>query len=184
MWSSEGFLLWIFHTTFINGLFEHPTHRNIIQGIIHHLIEIISSFSIHSCGAFWHSVYLYQFNFWGIKRAVSHFLFHMGILSTWPPRMRPMFVWFMPKVWEAKLLECTFKPRINQNWKYDIPGESGDHDYSNRFEQLFLDAESRRRRREKYMQWYPEGLAAISLIFFPHLLCHDLSILSELNLLG
>lgn len=62
-------------------------------------------------------------------------------------------------------MECTFKPRTNQNWKYDVPEQSRGHDYSNRFEQLFLDAESRRRRRAEFMEWYPEGLAIFLILF-------------------
>jgi hypothetical protein len=54
-------------------------------------------------------------------------------------------------------MDCTFKPRINQKRRTDSEDQFGDH-YSNRFEQLFLDAESRRRRRAECMQWYPEGL--------------------------
>ncbi|KAG0591885.1 hypothetical protein KC19_1G209400 [Ceratodon purpureus] len=62
------------------------------------------------------------------------------------------------EVWESKLMECTFKPRINQNWKYDGRSEQDSViDYGSRFEQLFRDAESRRRRRAEYMEWYPEG---------------------------
>lgn len=57
-------------------------------------------------------------------------------------------------MWEAKLMECTFKPQINHR-------RDGQEDYNdmqcNRFEQLFMDAESRRRRQAEYMQWYPEG---------------------------
>lgn len=53
------------------------------------------------------------------------------------------------EVWESKLMECTFKPRINTNRKHE---QDGVVDYSNRFEQLFLDAESRRRRRAAYME--------------------------------
>lgn len=56
-------------------------------------------------------------------------------------------------------MECTFKPRINTNRKHE---QDGVVDYSNRFEQLFLDAESRRRRRAAYMEWYPEGSAISS----------------------
>lgn len=54
---------------------------------------------------------------------------------------------------EMKLMECTFRPRINRNF-------FGDQDInsSNRFDQLFWDAENRRRRQAEYMQWYPEGV--------------------------
>ena len=61
------------------------------------------------------------------------------------------------QVWEAKLMECTFRPRINQKRRTDSQDQYGDY-YSNRFEQLFLDAESRRRRQAERMQWHPEGL--------------------------
>lgn len=51
-------------------------------------------------------------------------------------------------------MECTFKPQINHR--------RGSHDDASdgspsRFEQLFLDAESRLRRQAEYLQWYPEG---------------------------
>ncbi|KAG0620707.1 hypothetical protein M758_4G237100 [Ceratodon purpureus] len=61
------------------------------------------------------------------------------------------------EVWEAKLMECTFRPRINQKRRTDSQDQYGDY-YSNRFEQLFLDAESRRRRQAERMQWHPEGV--------------------------
>ncbi|KAI5065911.1 hypothetical protein GOP47_0018535 [Adiantum capillus-veneris] len=54
---------------------------------------------------------------------------------------------------EMKLMECTFRPRINRNFLTDQDGNS-----SNRFDQLFWDAENRRRRQAEYMQWYPEGV--------------------------
>ncbi|KAH7426022.1 hypothetical protein KP509_11G081800 [Ceratopteris richardii] len=54
---------------------------------------------------------------------------------------------------EMKLMECTFRPRINKNFFLDQEANS-----SNRFNQLFWDAESRRRRQAEYMQWYPEGV--------------------------
>ncbi|MCO5585676.1 hypothetical protein L7F22_039612 [Adiantum nelumboides] len=53
---------------------------------------------------------------------------------------------------EMKLMECTFRPRINRNFLTDQDANS-----SNRFNQLFWDAENRRRRQAEYMQWYPEG---------------------------
>ncbi|XP_073393958.1 uncharacterized protein [Physcomitrium patens] len=58
--------------------------------------------------------------------------------------------------WEAKLMECTFKPQINQRYK-DSQDQYAD-DHRNCFEQLFLDAECRRRRRDQCTQWCPEGL--------------------------
>ena len=70
-------------------------------------------------------------------------------------------------------MECTFRPRVNQR-----PPEEDDLTYS-RFDQLFWDAENRRRRQAEYDQWYPEGLAYgsfithISLPFscFMHITC-------------
>ncbi|XP_073388537.1 uncharacterized protein [Physcomitrium patens] len=63
------------------------------------------------------------------------------------------------EVWKEKLTECTFKPRINSQKKYDDqPQQFGDANYSDRFEQLFLDAENRRRRRAEYMESFPEGV--------------------------
>ncbi|KAI5066253.1 hypothetical protein GOP47_0018877 [Adiantum capillus-veneris] len=56
------------------------------------------------------------------------------------------------EVWEAKFMECTFRPRVNQR-----PPEEEDLLHS-RFDQLFWDAENRRRRQAKYGQWYPEGV--------------------------
>jgi hypothetical protein len=61
---------------------------------------------------------------------------------------------FMQLVWETKL-ECTFKPQTNQR---RLEGSEDYQDCStSRFDQLFLDAESRRRRQEEYLLWYPEG---------------------------
>ncbi|CAK9883053.1 unnamed protein product [Sphagnum jensenii] len=58
-------------------------------------------------------------------------------------------------VWETKL-ECTFKPQTNQR---RLEGSEDYQDCStSRFDQLFLDAESRRRRQEEYLLWYPEGV--------------------------
>ncbi|BBN01385.1 hypothetical protein MPTK1_2g07010 [Marchantia polymorpha subsp. ruderalis] len=65
------------------------------------------------------------------------------------------------EIWEAKLMECTFKPRINHrrySQKFLNDGSTS------RFEQLFLDAENRRRRQAEYTQWYPEGVT-----FQPHI---------------
>ncbi|MCO5607494.1 hypothetical protein L7F22_061690 [Adiantum nelumboides] len=56
------------------------------------------------------------------------------------------------EVWEAKFMECTFRPRVNQR-----PPEDDDLLHS-RFDQLFWDAENRRRRQAEYGQWYPEGV--------------------------
>lgn len=70
----------------------------------------------------------------------------------------PLVVRRMLQVWEAELMECTFRPQINKYRKLDVQGKDCEY-YNNRFEQLFLDAESRRRRRVECMQWYPEGLA-------------------------
>lgn len=52
-------------------------------------------------------------------------------------------------------MECTFKPQINHRRG---GGEDFKDSSCDRFEQLFLDAESRRRRQAEYVQWYPEGL--------------------------
>ncbi|KAH7306752.1 hypothetical protein KP509_22G028100 [Ceratopteris richardii] len=54
---------------------------------------------------------------------------------------------------EMRLMECTFQPRINRKFLVDQDSNS-----SNRFDQLFWDAENRRRRQAEYMQWYPEGV--------------------------
>lgn len=59
-------------------------------------------------------------------------------------------------------MECTFKPQINHRRDNSSDEKDGSCD---RFEQLFLDAEIRRRRQAEYMQWYPEGLAHKSPIF-------------------
>ena len=77
------------------------------------------------------------------------------------------------QVWEAKFTECTFRPRVNQR-----PPEEDDLTYS-RFDQLFWDAENRRRRQAEYDQWYPEGLAygsfithiSVSFSYFMHKTC-------------
>lgn len=50
-------------------------------------------------------------------------------------------------------MECTFRPRINK--KYFGEEDMGN---SNRFDQLFWDAENRRRRQAEYKHWHPEGL--------------------------
>lgn len=58
-------------------------------------------------------------------------------------------------------MECTFKPRINHrrySQKFLNDGSTS------RFEQLFLDAENRRRRQAEYTQWYPEGLVLFELV--------------------
>ncbi|KAH7432578.1 hypothetical protein KP509_07G028800 [Ceratopteris richardii] len=65
------------------------------------------------------------------------------------------------EVWEAKFMECTFRPRVNQR-----PPEEEDLLHS-RFDQLFWDAENRRRRQAEYGQWYPEGVT-----FHPHINKH------------
>lgn len=49
-------------------------------------------------------------------------------------------------------MECTFRPRVNQQ-----PPDEEDLRHS-RFDQLFWDAENRRRRQAEYGQWYPEGV--------------------------
>lgn len=53
---------------------------------------------------------------------------------------------------EARMAECTFMPQINPS-----PNEPTDASIS-RFDQLFFDSESRRRRQRQYADWYPEGL--------------------------
>jgi len=58
-------------------------------------------------------------------------------------------------MWDAQFMECTFKPQINHQKDNSYNEKEGSCD---RFEQLFLDAESRRRRQAEYIQWYPEGL--------------------------
>ena len=55
-------------------------------------------------------------------------------------------------------MECTFRPRINRKYFEQDAGNS------NRFDQLFWDAENRRRRQAEYMQWHPEGLVAYTFI--------------------
>ncbi|KAL2642929.1 hypothetical protein R1flu_010516 [Riccia fluitans] len=62
------------------------------------------------------------------------------------------------EIWETKLMECTFKPRINHSRFSQKEGGTS------RFEQLFLDAENRRRRQAEYTRWYPEGVT-----FQPHI---------------
>ena len=44
-------------------------------------------------------------------------------------------------------MECTFRPRINRKY---FEQDSGN---ASRFDQLFWDAENRRRRQAEYMQW-------------------------------
>ncbi len=63
----------------------------------------------------------------------------------------------MWQLWEAKLMECTFTPQINHRRMGDGGREDMKDGPFNRFELLFMDAESRRRRQTEYMQWYPEG---------------------------
>ncbi|CAM6056371.1 unnamed protein product [Sphagnum tenellum] len=62
------------------------------------------------------------------------------------------------ELWEAKLMECTFTPQINHRRMGDGGREDMKDGPFNRFELLFMDAESRRRRQTEYMQWYPEGV--------------------------
>ena len=57
-------------------------------------------------------------------------------------------------------MECTFRPRINRKY---FEQDSGN---ASRFDQLFWDAENRRRRQAEYMQWHPEGLVE-ALCFSP-----------------
>ncbi len=54
-------------------------------------------------------------------------------------------------------MECTFTPQINHRRMGDGGREDMKDGPFNRFELLFMDAESRRRRQTEYMQWYPEG---------------------------
>ena len=56
-------------------------------------------------------------------------------------------------------MECTFRPRVNQR-----PPEEDDDLTHSRFDQLFWDAENRRRRQAEYDQWNPEGLVILWLI--------------------
>jgi hypothetical protein len=65
-------------------------------------------------------------------------------------------------MWEAQFMECTFKPQINHRRDNFDDEKDGSCD---RFEQLFLDAESRRRRQAEYIQWYPEGSVHINTHF-------------------
>ncbi|CAM6122475.1 unnamed protein product [Calypogeia fissa] len=62
------------------------------------------------------------------------------------------------EIWEAKLMECTFKPQINPRRYSEKILHDGKDSSTSRFDQLFLDAENRRRRQAEYMQWYPEGV--------------------------
>jgi len=66
-------------------------------------------------------------------------------------------------MWEAQFMECTFKPQINYQRDDSYDKKSGSCD---RFEQLFLDAESRRRRQAEYIQWYPEGSVYKKKLYF------------------
>jgi hypothetical protein len=50
------------------------------------------------------------------------------------------------------MTECTFMPQINPS-----SNEPTDASFS-RFDQLYFDSESRRRRQRQYADWYPEGL--------------------------
>ncbi|KAG0558316.1 hypothetical protein KC19_10G018400 [Ceratodon purpureus] len=56
------------------------------------------------------------------------------------------------EVMEIRMAECTFMPHVN-------PSSNEPTDASiSRFEQLFFDSESRRRRQQQYADWYPEEL--------------------------
>ncbi|XP_024534971.1 uncharacterized protein LOC9657376 isoform X2 [Selaginella moellendorffii] len=56
---------------------------------------------------------------------------------------------------DLEVMECTFKPRVNSSGP-DIKEIS--HGTVSRFDLLFWDAESRKKRQEKYMLWYPDGI--------------------------
>ncbi|CAM6029269.1 unnamed protein product [Sphagnum balticum] len=62
------------------------------------------------------------------------------------------------ELWETKLKECTFKPQIIHRRIGHGRREDMKHGSCNRFELLFMDAESRCCRQAQYMQWYPEGV--------------------------
>jgi len=62
------------------------------------------------------------------------------------------------ELWETKLKECTFKPQIIHRRMGHGRREDMKHGSCNRFELLFMDAESRCCRQAQYMQWYPEGV--------------------------
>ncbi|KAJ7537510.1 hypothetical protein O6H91_11G008900 [Diphasiastrum complanatum] len=74
------------------------------------------------------------------------------------------------ELWEATLMECTFKPRINHHWENCSEGRemNNNHHKISRFEQLFEDAENRRRRQAEYAQWYPEGVTFRPIINKQH----------------
>ncbi|XP_024541086.1 uncharacterized protein LOC9647494 isoform X1 [Selaginella moellendorffii] len=58
-------------------------------------------------------------------------------------------------------MECTFKPRINEILRTDRDNREDklqQQQLGSRFDQLFWDAEIRRRRQAEYTQWYPEGV--------------------------
>eukprot|EP01018_Ginkgo_biloba_P031566 Gb_12709 [translate_table: standard] len=59
----------------------------------------------------------------------------------------------------STLMECTFRPRTNHcSEKFLVESQDCSLETTNRFEQLFWDAEHRRRRQAEYTQWYPEGV--------------------------
>ncbi|EFJ36172.1 hypothetical protein SELMODRAFT_404706 [Selaginella moellendorffii] len=65
------------------------------------------------------------------------------------------------EAFEAQLMECTFKPRINEILRTDRDNREDklqQQQLGSRFDQLFWDAEIRRRRQAEYTQWYPEGV--------------------------
>jgi len=62
------------------------------------------------------------------------------------------------QVMEARMAECTFTPNINPS-----ANETANSSIS-RFEQLFFDSESRRRRQRQYADWYPEEWVSIVVL--------------------
>ncbi|KAJ7540607.1 hypothetical protein O6H91_10G022600 [Diphasiastrum complanatum] len=59
------------------------------------------------------------------------------------------------EVLQAQLMECTFRPRINQKLENLQDTKKVKLLHVSRFDQLFWDAEHRRKRRTGYGEWYP-----------------------------
>ncbi|CAM6010534.1 unnamed protein product [Sphagnum balticum] len=58
------------------------------------------------------------------------------------------------EIWESKLAECTFRPAIHHNRRYQHDNDKREKS-CNRFLELFQDAEIRQRRQEECARWYP-----------------------------
>ncbi|CAN5973821.1 unnamed protein product [Sphagnum jensenii] len=58
------------------------------------------------------------------------------------------------EIWESKLAECTFRPAIHHNRRYQHDNDKREKS-CNRFLELFQDAEIRHRRQEECARWYP-----------------------------